>query len=44
MSEQCIITCSCIESFRSKCIEICKLDPAYFISALALTCQGCFKK
>ena len=32
------------ENFRNKCIEIYKLDPAHFLSALGLTWQACLKK
>ena len=32
------------ENFRNKCIEICELDPAHFLSAPGLTWQGCLKK
>ena len=32
------------ENFRSKCIEIYKLDPAHFLSAPGLAWQACFKK
>ena len=32
------------ESFRNKCIEIYKLDPAHFLSAPVLTWQSCLKK
>ena len=32
------------EHFRNKCIKIYKLDPAYFLSAPALTWQACLKK
>ena len=32
------------ENFRNKCIEIYELDPARFLSALALAWQVCFKK
>ena len=31
------------ENFIDKCIEIYKLDPAYFLSAPALTWQACLK-
>ena len=31
------------ENFRNKCIEICKLDPAHFLSAPGLW-QACLKK
>ena len=29
------------KNFRNKCIEIYKLDPAYFLSATTLTWQAC---
>ena len=32
------------ESFRNKCIEIYKLDPAYFLAAPGLAWQVCLKK
>ena len=32
------------EKFRTKCTEIYELDPAYFLSALALAWQACLKK
>ena len=32
------------KNFRNKGIEIYKLDPAYFLSAPALTWQACLKK
>ena len=32
------------ENFRNKCIEICKLDPIYFVSASGLAWQACLKK
>ena len=32
------------ENFRDKCIEIYKLDPAHFLSALGLAWQACLKK
>ena len=32
------------ENFRNKCIETYKLDPAYFLSAPALTWKACLKK
>ena len=32
------------QNFRNKCIEIYKFDPAYFLSAPALTWQACLKK
>ena len=32
------------ENFRNKCIEICELDPAHFLSAPGLAWQGCLKK
>ena len=32
------------ENFRNKCIEIYELDPAHFLSALALAWQACLKK
>ena len=32
------------ENFRDKCIEIYKLDPAHFLSALRLAWQACLKK
>ena len=32
------------ESFRDKCIEICELDPAHFLSAPGLAWQACLKK
>ena len=32
------------ESFRDKCIEIYKLDPAHFLSAPGLVSQACLKK
>ena len=32
------------ENFRNKCIEIYKLDPAHFCSALGLAWQACLKK
>ena len=32
------------ENFRKKCIEICELDPAHFLSAHGLAWQGCLKK
>ena len=32
------------ENFRNKCIEIYKLDPGHFLSALGLALQACLKK
>ena len=32
------------ENFREKCLEICELDPAHFISAPGLSWQACLKK
>ena len=32
------------ENFRDKCIEICGLDPAHFLSAPGLAWQACLKK
>ena len=32
------------ENFRNKCIEICKLDPAHFLSAPGLAWKACLKK
>ena len=32
------------ESFRNKCIEMYKLDPAHFLSAPGLVWQACSKK
>ena len=32
------------ENFRNKCIEICELDSAHFLSASVLTWQASFKK
>ena len=32
------------ENFRNKCIEICELDPAHFLSAPGLTWKACLKK
>ena len=32
------------ENFRDKCIEICKLNPAHFLSAPGLAWQACLKK
>ena len=32
------------KNFRNKCIEICDLDPAYFLSTPGLAWQACFKK
>ena len=32
------------ESFRNKCLEIYKLDPAHFLSAPGLAWQACLKK
>ena len=32
------------ENFRDKCIEICKTDPAHFLSAPGLAWQACLKK
>ena len=32
------------ENFRNKCIEIYKLDPAYFLSVPGLAWQACLKK
>ena len=32
------------ENFRDKCIEICELDPAHFLTAPGLAWQGCLKK
>ena len=32
------------DNFRKKCIEICKLDPAHFLSALRLAWKACLKK
>ena len=32
------------ENFRNKCIEICGLDPAHFLSATGLAWQACLKK
>ena len=31
------------ENFRIKCIEICELDPAHFLSALGFAWQACLK-
>ena len=32
------------ESFINKCVEICKLDPAHFLSAAVLASQSCLKR
>ena len=32
------------ENLRDKCIEICELDPAHFLSVPGLAWQACFKK
>ena len=32
------------ENFRYKCIEICELDPAHFLSVPGLVWQACLKK
>ena len=32
------------KSFRDKCIEIYKLDPAHFLTAPGLACNACLKK
>ena len=32
------------ENFRNKCIEICELEPAHFLSAPGLAWQACLKK
>ena len=32
------------ENFRDKCIEICELDPAHFLSPPGLAWQACLKK
>ena len=32
------------ENFRNKCLEICELDPIYFVSAPGLAWQACLKK
>ena len=32
------------ENFREKCLEICELDPAHFLSAPELSWQACLKK
>ena len=32
------------ENFRNKCIEICELDPAHFLSAPGFAWQACLKK
>ena len=32
------------ENFRNKCIEVCELDPANFLSAPGLAWQACLKK
>ena len=32
------------ENFRDKCIEIYRLDPAYFLTAPGLAWQACLKK
>ena len=32
------------EHFRNKCLEICELDPVYFVSAPGLAWQACLKK
>ena len=33
-----------LENFRGKCIEIYRLDPAYFLTAPGLAWQACLKK
>ena len=32
------------ENFRAKCIEICGIDPANFLTAPGLACQACLKE
>ena len=32
------------ENFRDKCLDINKLDPAYYLSAPGLSSQSCLKK
>ena len=32
------------ENFRNKCLEVCKLDPAHFLSLPGLAWQACLKK
>ena len=32
------------ENFKNKCIEICELDPAHFLSAPGLAWQVCLKQ
>ena len=38
-----LLLADAFENFRSKCIEIYKLDPAHFLSALGLAWQTCLK-
>ena len=38
-----VLLAELFENFRDKCIEIYKLDPAYFVSAPGLVSQACFK-
>ena len=38
-----VLLAELFENFRDKCIEIYKLDPAYFVSAPGLVLQACFK-
>ena len=33
-----------LKTFRDKCIEIYKFDPAHFLSAPGQACQACLKK
>ena len=32
------------ENFKNRCIELCELDPAHFLSAPELAWQACLKK
>ena len=32
------------ENFRDKCVKICGLDPAHFLSTPGLTWQACLRK
>ena len=39
-----LILVDIFQNFRNKGMEICKVDPAYFLSAPSLTWQAYFKK
>ena len=39
-----LLVADVFENFRDKCVEIYKLDPAYFVSASGIVWQACLKK